>query len=77
MAAFRVCLRCGAHLDYGEVCHCDTVLGMRYTGPPTAEAICVHQGKTRAETARDLDRAVWLAAQKYRAEKKCKRRKRK
>ena len=76
MAAYRICPRCGAHLDFGEVCHCDVERGMRYA-PPAAEVICIHQGKTRAETARDLDRAVWLAAQKYRETKKQKRRKRK
>lgn len=77
MAAYRICPRCGAHLDFGERCSCDTAAGMRYAGPPVAEVICIHQGKTRAETARDLDRAVWLAAKQYREKKKQKRRKRK
>ena len=76
MGAYRVCTRCGANLNYGEVCRCDTEGGSRYAAPVAAE-ICIHQGKTRAETARDIDRAVWLAMQKYREDKKKKRRKRK
>ncbi len=77
MSAYRICERCGAHLDFGEVCRCDSADGKHAEMASCPVVIRIVQGATRAETERDLDRAVWLAAQKYREMKKQKRRRRK
>ena len=69
----RKCERCGAMLDPGEVCRCDTENGSRVPSYAVPGKIVAAQGATRAETARLLDAAVWRASMRYREEKRRKR----
>lgn len=78
MAYQRRCHKCGAMLDAGEICMCDSEQGaVLAVGdiPPLASA-CIERKPTMQEQARELDRAVWAAAVAYRAEKRNKKRRR-
>lgn len=79
MACFKKCARCGAMLDPGEVCQCDTVQGARLAATPASVVIRIADKPTIAEKAAECDRAILLAAREYRAAKaaRYKRRKRK
>ena len=78
MAYFKKCARCGALLDPGEVCRCDTVQGTRLAAVSAPVVIRIAEKPTIAEKAAECDRAILLAAREHRAAKAAwyKRRKR-
>lgn len=73
---YNKCPRCGARVDPGEVCRCDSAAGVRLAAASAPVVIRVEEKATLAEQAREVDRALWLAAREYRAEKEARRRKR-
>lgn len=76
MAYQRKCHKCGAMLDAGEICLCDSEQGAVIAAGdlPPSSAARIARCPTLKEQARELDRAVWAAAVAYRAEKRNKRR---
>ena len=74
MPYYRVCEKCGAHLDRGEACRCDCAEGVRVYHGEADEMIIITQKPTRKETEREIDRAVWMALQRHRAQKATKKR---
>ena len=74
MPYYCVCEKCGAHLDRGEVCACDCAEGVRTHTVEADEPIIIAQKPTRKETEREIDRALWMALQRHRAQKATKKR---
>lgn len=75
-AYYNKCPRCGARVDPGEVCRCDSTSGIRLAAVSAPAAVRIEEKATLAEQAREVDRAIWLAALEYRARKEAGRRKR-
>ncbi len=73
---YNTCPRCGARVDHGEVCRCDSAAGTSLAAVSALSVIRIEEKPTLAEQAREIDRALWLAAREYRAAKDARRRKR-
>ena len=77
MPYYNKCPRCGARVDPGEVCRCESAQGARLAAVPAPVVIRIEEKPTLSQQRRECDRALWLAAQAYRANKAAKKRRRK